>query len=143
MLYRDPYPPLRDSAWGVPKSLILDMATELNRLKVSFVVVVIPNGWEFQPDRWQQVLNENPQMRALRFDLRKPERILSEFFQENRIKYLLLRPAFERRTKQTGEDLHFHRPVDNHWNVEGHALAASEIFEGLVRGGLARVTQVR
>lgn len=137
-LYQDPYPPVWESAWAVTKALIVEMATGLNRSKISFLVVVIPNEFEFRPDLWQEILNKNPQMRALQFDLKKPERILSEFFHQNGIRYLLLRPALEERTKRTSEILHFRRRGDNHWNAEGHALAASEILERLVRDGLTR-----
>ncbi len=140
-LYQDPYPLGWDGAWAITKTLIKELATELNRSKMRLLVVVIPNEWEFRPDRWEQVLNENPQMRAFRFDMRKPERILEEFLHENRINYLMLRPALEQRTKKTGGDLHFHRPGDNHWTAEGHAIAASEIFEKLVRDGIMRTTQ--
>lgn len=142
-LYQEPHAPAWEDAWAITKALILELVAELNRSHTSFLVVVIPDELEFRADRWQQLLIKHPQLRALRFDLRKPERILSKFLRDNRVSYLLLRPAFERRTKDTGEDLHFHLPGDTHWNTQGHALAASEIFEKLVRDGLVRATAVR
>jgi hypothetical protein len=94
-------------------------------------VVLIPNELEFRPDIWRKILDENPRMRTLRFDIRKPERILSSFLEANNIDYLLLRPGFERYSKETGKDLHFHVPGDNHWNADGHALASELIYKKL------------
>ena len=71
-------------------------------------------------------------MRSLKYDLRKPERILSHFFDANKIDYLLLRPEFQKYSKETGKDLHFHYRYDHlHWNTEGHALTAELIYEHL------------
>lgn len=62
---------------------------------------------------------------------KKPEHILSKFLDVNGIDYLLLRPEFEKYTKETGKDLHFHYKYEHHWNSDGHALAAQLIYRKL------------
>jgi hypothetical protein len=130
-VYAEEYTPEWQNGWQVTKALILKSAQELEMDKIKFLVIIIPDEREFRPDRWDKVLEQYPQMRALKFDLRKPEHILSTFLATNNIDYLLLRPEFEKYSKKTGKDLHFHYAYDNHWNVNGHALAAQLIYERL------------
>ena len=130
-VYAEGYSREWEDAWEITKALILKLANELKSQKIGFLVVVIPNEYEFRSDIWDKILGEYPQMRSMRFDLRKPERILSSFFEANRMEYLLLRPEFERYTKETGKDLHFHSAYENHWNANGHMLAADLIYKKL------------
>jgi hypothetical protein len=81
--YTEEYPPEWEDAWEITKALILKLAGELERDKIGFLVVVIPNEFEFRPDRWNKILDEYPQMRSIKFDLEKPERILSNFLDTN------------------------------------------------------------
>ncbi|MGH7908378.1 MAG: hypothetical protein ACRENW_00840 [Thermodesulfobacteriota bacterium] len=130
-LYGEKYTPEWENAWAVTKALILEIAKELETNKIRFLVVVIPSEFEFRPDIWDKTLNENLWMRSLEFDLKKPERILSSFLKANGIDYLLLRPGFEKYTKETGKDLHFHYIYDNHWNANGNVVAGQLIYSKL------------
>jgi hypothetical protein len=67
----------------------------------------------------------------IKFDLKKPEHILSNFFETNNIDYLLLHPEFERYSKETGKRLHFPYKYEDHWDAKGHAIAAELIYEKL------------
>ncbi len=129
--YTEEYPPEWENAWEITKALILKLAKELETDKIGFLVVVIPSEFEFRPDIWNKILDEHPQMKAIKFDLKKPERILSNFFETNKIDYLLLRPEFEKYTKETGKRLHFPYEYEHHWNAQGHALTAELIYEKL------------
>jgi GDSL-like lipase/acylhydrolase family protein len=129
--YTAEYPPEWENAWKVTKALILKSAKELETDKIGFLVVVIPSELEFRPDIWKKILDDHPQMKAIKFDLKKPERILSNFFETNKIDYLLLRPELEKYTKETGNRLHFPYEYEHHWNAQGHALAAELIYEKL------------
>jgi hypothetical protein len=128
-IYAEEYPPEWQNAWEVTKGLILKLANELEINKIGLLVVIIPNEFEFKPDRWDKILDKNPQMRTRRFDIKKPERILLNFLAANNIDYLLLRPEFEKYSKDTGKDLHFQASHDGHWNTNGHALAAELIYK--------------
>ena len=130
-LYLEQYPPEVAEAWEVTKALILKLAEELEASKIGFLVVVIPLEFEFRVDELKKVL-EYAEMRTLKIDPRKPEGILSKFLETNHINFLLLHPGFEKYNNETGKSLHFHRPGDNHWNADGHALAAQLIYQKLV-----------
>lgn len=129
--YAEEYPPEWQNAWEVTEALIFKISKELKENKIGFLVVIIPNELEFQPDIWSKILDEHPQWKTLKFDIKKPERILSKFLETSNIDYLLLRPEFEKYSKETGKVLHFHRIGDNHWNAEGHALAVELIYRKL------------
>ncbi|MER3445435.1 MAG: hypothetical protein C4291_00750 [Candidatus Dadabacteria bacterium] len=135
-IYAESYSREWEDAWEITKGLILKLANELEAQKIGFLVVVIPNEYEFRSDIWDKILGAYPQMRSMRLDLRKPEGILSRFFESNGIEYLLLRSEFERYTKETGKDLHFHFAYENHWNADGHALAADLIYKKLKDKGI-------
>jgi lysophospholipase L1-like esterase len=131
-VYSEDYTPEWQEAWDVTKALILELKNELEMNKIRFLVVVIPDELEFRHDKWDEILDKNPQMRTLKYDLRKPENILSNFFDANKIGYLLLRPEFQKYSKETGKDLHFHYSYDHlHWNAKGHALTAELIYRKL------------
>jgi hypothetical protein len=136
--YAEEYPPEWEDAWEITKALILKLAGELEGDKIGFLVVVIPNEFEFRSDIWDKILNENPQMKTIKLDLRKPEHILSNFLEANKIDYLLLRPEFEKYSRETGKRLHFPYKYENHWNTEGHALAAQLIYDKLTENKLVK-----
>jgi len=138
-LYAEKYTPEWGNAWGVTKALILKMAKELEMNKIRLLVVVISSEVEFRPDMWDKTLDEDPSMRLLEFDLKKPERILSSFLEANGIDYLLLQPGFEKYTKETGKDLHFHYVYDNHWNANGNAVAAQLVYSKLKDDKLVQI----
>ena len=138
-LYAEKYTPDWENAWAVTKALILKMAKELEMNKIRLLVVVISSEVEFRPDMWDKTLDEDPSMRLLEFDLKKPERILSSFLEANGIDYLLLQPGFEKYTKETGKDLHFHYVYDNHWNANGNAVAAQLVYSKLKDDKLVQI----
>lgn len=138
-LYAEKYTPVWENAWGVTKALILKIAKELEMNNTGFLVLVIPSEVEFRHDIWDKTLEENPSLRSLEFDLKKPERILSSFLEGNGIDYLLLRPGFEKYTKETSKDLHFHYVYDNHWNANGNAVAAKLVYSKLKDDKLVQI----
>jgi len=49
-----------------------------------------------------------------------------------------LRPEFEKYSRETGKRLHFPYKYENHWNTEGHALAAQLIYDKLTENKLVK-----
>lgn len=92
-------------------------------------MVVIPD--HFQSGSRPTRPNSQPKetINNIKFDFEKPERILSEFLEENGINYLLLRPGFNKYISDTGRGLVI--PNDGHWNADGHALASQLIYKKL------------
>ncbi len=128
-IYAEEYTRVWENAWEVTKALILELAKELELNKIGFFMVIIPNEFEFRPDIWYKMY---PNMKPIKPDLQKPERILSKFLEANQIDHILLRPEFEKYTRTTRMDLHFHREGDNHWNANGHEISAQLIYKRLI-----------
>jgi hypothetical protein len=74
-------------------------------------------------------------MRPL-IDVKKPEGVLSNFLEANKIDYLLLRPDFEIYTKDSGKRLNFPPEYGNRFNADGHDLTAQRIYKKLKSDGL-------
>ncbi len=123
--------PQWQDAWEVTKALLLEMRHELELKKIGFLVVVIPMELEFRAEGWKKTPYEDPRMRDLTFDERKPERILANFLGANNIGYLLLRPEFEKYTKETGKDLYLQDAHEIHWNDNGHRFVAELVYKQL------------
>lgn len=132
-IFAEEYSPEWQNAWEVTKALILRISKVLEENKIGLLVVVIPDECEFGPDLWSRWCNT---IRTIKFDLEKPERILSEFLKEHRIDYLQLLPEFKKYTNDTSERLYFPYTYDNHWNASGHALAAELIYDKLKNDNL-------
>lgn len=115
------------------KSLILRLANELRVSDTELLVVIIPAEFEFRADKWAKVLHKNPKMRAIDFDVKKPEGIVTEFLETSGISYLLLRPELEEYGRETGEKLYLNEEGEIHWNSSGHAFAAQLIYRRLKR----------
>lgn len=66
---------------------------------------------------------------AVVFDYEQPDRMLEEFANQKGITLLKLMPEFREYHLQTGKDLHgFGSTGVEHWNENGHRLAAEEIL---------------
>jgi len=131
-VYVEEYPPDKigrdwQDAWDVTKALILRISNELKENNIGFLVVAIP-----EPDRLasDSCSKEYAAVKSLKFDVEKPERILSEFLGENNIDYLLLRPEFKRYA-EASKKLYFPYSYERHFNVDGHALTATLIYKKL------------
>ena len=133
-VYAEEYPPEWRNAWEVTKALILKISEELEMKGIGFLVVIIPK-YESQTDRFELLANldKYSRQRTVKFDLEKPERILSDFLEESKIDYLLLRPEFEKYIRETGKDLRFRYSYEDHWNANAHDLAAQLIYEEIKR----------
>jgi hypothetical protein len=115
----------------VTKALLLEVRHELEVKKIGFLVVVVPMELEFRPEGWDKTPYKNPQERSPKFDVRKPERILSNFLEAHNIEHLLLRPEFEQYTKVIGQDLYLQDANEIHWNDNGHRFVAELVYKQL------------
>jgi len=126
-VYAEEYPPEWRNAWEVTKALLLRISKELDEKRIGFLVVIAPDEKELRPNAGEQEV-----CGKIKADLEKPERVLSKFLSESQIKYLQLVPEFRNYYALTGKTLHFPYGYEDHWNAEGHALAAKLIYRKLV-----------
>jgi hypothetical protein len=88
----------------------------------AFVVVLIPD--EVQVDRGlQEQVARARGWDGARVDFRRPNRLLAEALEAERIAVLDLLPAFE----EAGTERRLYKPRDTHWNRAGNRLAAERI----------------
>jgi len=127
----DQAPEWRD-AWQVTRQLVRRMSEDLRQRNIRFLVVIIPNEFEFRPLR----LAGLPGFDTFKFDLLQPERMLCSFLEREGIPQLVLRPEFEKYTFETGKDLYLRD--DGHWNAAGHALVADLLRERMRDSRLLR-----
>src|SRR4029077_9390852 len=61
-VYAEEYTPQWQETWDGTKALILDLRNDLEMNRIGFLVVVIPDELEFRPNKWDEILDKNPQM---------------------------------------------------------------------------------
>jgi hypothetical protein len=130
MVYREPATPAWQEAWRVTEGVLLQMREEVARHGAQFLVVVLTNGAQVDPDpkrsaifaKWLGVP-----------DLFYPDRRVEKFCQKHGIPVLLLGPSFQEYAVRRQVYLHGFGPDlgTGHWNQDGHRLAGETIARWL------------
>ena len=110
-MYVDPYPQRTERRLALIEKLLLGTYRLAKDRGVPILFVMIPTIEQVYVGRG--TVRED-------FDLEKPQRVLSEFFDREGIPYVDLLPGF--RQSAAHEDLYFWS--DQHWNVAGNAAGA-------------------
>ncbi len=113
-----------DIAKEKTKKLFLGIKKLLDEKNKKLLVVFIPS--EFQTNR-------NARVKYIPISLFPSEKeypyiLFKEFFDNNNITYLDLRPDF---TKLGSDDSYYE--LDDHWNAKGHSVAAAAISDKLIQ----------
>jgi hypothetical protein len=121
-VYLEPTEEVWKEAWRVTEAVLLEMRHEVARKGAQFMVVVLTNGVQVDPDpakrlafaKWLGV-----------GDLFYPDRRLASFCEKHGIPILLLGPPFQEYASQHQVFLHgFGKNLGTgHWNQAGHRLA--------------------
>jgi hypothetical protein len=137
-------PPEYDRAWDVTRRILTRLNRDVRAAGARLLVMSVPAITEVDEDvmarHIQKAAMRKPKRggqdapQADRLCLEDPPayRRLSKLLRELDIDYLDLLPAF-REASQQGVELF--RRGDEHWNPQGHALAAEELAAALVRRG--------
>lgn len=135
-VYAPNYTPEWESAWDLTEALILQLKQEVESRNAKFLVVTFSDQFvHVREERWQEYLDAAPTMKALEWDLDKPDRLMVEFLDAQEITHLSTIESYQMQAKTSGELLYF--PHDGHLNAAGHRLAAQLIYEKLVADQLA------
>lgn len=108
-------------AWVRTSALLGSLANAVRADGAQLAVVVVAGRNQVDRGSWEAVLEANPAMSALSWDLDGLERKLMEWCRREGVPCLSLLPSFEAHARD-GSTLHFH--YDGHWTAAGHALAA-------------------
>ncbi|MEE8526663.1 MAG: SGNH/GDSL hydrolase family protein [Thermoanaerobaculia bacterium] len=106
--------------------VIRRFATEVRASGADFLVVIIPDEFQVDPELRRKVL-DHLQVSADEVDLDLPQRHLAGQLEEAGIPYLDLVPLFRERTRTQ----RLYWPNNSHWNPEGNALAGEAVADYL------------
>ena len=127
-LYYNNYPSSFDDGYNLTKKLLKNVGTISSEHDAETLIVIIPSKEQVYPNYWNKAVKQwdiNPDD----YNLSKPSDILLEFGKENGIIVLDLLPEF-RKHAEKGEQLYFHN--NDHWNSNGHKLAAELVYIKLI-----------
>jgi hypothetical protein len=124
--------PLFTDGWAVTQRIILEWDGAARESGARLVVFTVPSREETDPEYARRVADtlENPD--ALCLEEGVADRRIVSILERSHIPNIDLLPSFRSALREEGRQL-FAR--DNHWNAEGHSLAADEVFEALSEEG--------
>jgi hypothetical protein len=127
-MYRRDYEERTTEAVAKVEKLLSAMASLAGARGIPIVFVVMPTREQIYPEDYD--FSEYPFMAG--YDLDKPQRVLSEYFESHGLIGLDLLPFM----RQAPHDSLLYYAVDQHWNERGNALAGRAIADFLIERGL-------
>ena len=137
-LYLAEYPESWREAWRITRGLILKLRQAVEARGSRFAVVVINAKAEVSERRWKLTLFANPESGAYRWDVDKPNRLITAFLARRGIPAVALLDVFRAHYHETGTSGFY--DWDVHWAPPGHALAADTLVRALPEQGLVPPT---
>ena len=128
-VYLADYPESWRVAWRITRGLLLRVRQDVEARGSRFAVVVINAKEEVSDRRWQWTLLANPALREYRWDVDKPNRLITSFLARRGIPTIALLDVFRTHFRETGASGFYEWDV--HWAPAGHELAAAAIARTL------------
>lgn len=130
-IHQPPYPQKLEEKFKVTLKLLEGLKRFADGNQLDFYVLLIPTDAQVHPEMWKKwrALGANGPLIATPNGADEPQARLGQLLSAAGIQYLDLLPAF-RRAALKGETLYF--PIDGHWNVQGHRLAAESLAEAIM-----------
>ena len=125
-------PPEYVESWNVTRRILARLNREVRAMNARLLVMSVPAIEEVDEDVMMKVELKAPEPDRLCLEQAPANQRLGELLAELDVAYLDLLPAFRAASRQTGVELF--RRSDDHWNPQGHALAARELAAALERG---------
>ena len=125
-------PPEYVEFWNVTRRILARLNREVRAMNARLLVMSVPAIEEVDEDVMMRVERKAPEPDRLCLEQAPANQRLGELLAELDVAYLDLLPAFRAASRPTGVELF--RRSDDHWNPQGHALAARELAAALERG---------
>src|SRR5262249_53502120 len=126
-------PPEYLQAWDVTRRILARLNREVSIAGARLLVMSVPAIAEVDEDVMESIERNAPQPGRMCLEQASANRRLGQLLAELNIDYLDLLPAFRDARRRTGVELF--RRGDQHWNPQGHALAAREVAAALESRG--------
>ncbi len=130
-LYEDPPDPEWDRAWTITAALLRELQAETARDGARLLVVAVTNDLQLHPDHREQMFDQYPAMREMRWDWSQTHRRLEQICAAHGIPFLDLLPPFLAAAEN--EPTRYLHSFGGHWTKAGHRLAAEVLDEYLGR----------
>lgn len=111
---------------------VFDEISRINNIckinNIDFTVFIIPTKEQVEPKKFEETINFlHVDKNSL--DMEKPQRLISEFLNDNQIKYIDLLDTLTIASKI--KDTYF--DFDPHWNAYGNEVVSEEVTKYLIR----------
>jgi hypothetical protein len=121
-------PPEWEDAWRHSEDLLRQFRSTVEHDGAHFVVAIVTARERIYPDSWEQIVEANPNMRKVAWNLAGPEQRVQRWCADNGVQCVTLSPAF---LAHRNEGRRLHWVYDGHWTPAGHALAAATVAAAL------------
>jgi hypothetical protein len=129
-IYDSDYSSEYQKAWDMTKRLIIETKKITEESGSKYVLVTLANNEQVNTIVQEEILNKYPNMKNANPDFEKPDRIIKEFSESEKLTYWQMLPYFQNYTKDNpNTPTHFH--YDGHWNETGTNLAVDFLYENL------------
>lgn len=125
------YPPAWEGIWQLEKKLLAQFDKTLEENKSQFLLVSLDDMWRTHPKQIEKD-KELYSLDKFDFDFDKPEKILQEFSEKEKIPYLALLPIFRERAEKEKANI-FWGGCQGHWDKTGHRWVAETLFQFLTQ----------
>ena len=116
------------NAYLIVFSELLRIKEICNENEISYTVFIIPTKEQVEPGKYKEVINYF-KLDIDILDMKKPQRLIAEFFEENEIEYVDLLDSLVIASKN--KDTYF--DIDSHWNMYGNKIVADTVFDYILR----------
>ncbi len=134
LVYCDTKDPEWPRAWAETESLTARIRDLSEAAGARFLLASLPMPQGYYPEGLADLERAYPALRRAGADLARPDSMIAQIAARRGFDLVPLAPAFRARYARDHERLHF--PVNGHWNVAGHRLAAEVIAEEMAKRNL-------
>ena len=118
-----------DRAWSITERILVRLQREAKAAGSQLAIFSVPDLVEVDLKEIKQAEDRSPDEQPVCLTEGKAHQDLEASLRRLNIEFINLLPAFRQTTQQQEIDLFWFS--DRHWNPQGHALAAEEVFEAL------------
>lgn len=111
------------NAWAATQKLILKAKDDTEKSGGKYILVSLANNEQVNKSVWDEALKTYPKMQSANLDLEKPDKMIHDFCDEQKLTCWQMLPFFKDYiSKNPNAATHYH--LDGHWNEVGTNLAA-------------------